>query len=280
MTHQKALYSRENVPHIKRIVQSLTLSSCLALTLGCSAVGKPNTFTFVPDFPPDFTYELKAIYLPAKGETCSLPGGRNFQVSFNKPNMEYEGTSEIELYRTVSDCPMALNLVEIKVIGVIGRDIKRSYSGYDYASFAVRPELLERHMGTFNTDEVGEFLGECQWLFRTVGPKRYITKILTCKKMDAQGNVARSRPFTAYTLTQLPGKTVRLKIKLAEEEIPAIGDTWSKVPGGWKRCMGDNFEDQYAFCYGNHKDFSTFKMVDERICTIYPGCTENKDETP
>jgi hypothetical protein len=263
---------------MRGLLQRLILGSCLSLTVGCSAVGKPSIFTFVPDFPPNFKYELKAIYLPAKGETCSLPGGRNFQVSFNKPNMEYEGTSEIELYRTVSDCPMALNLVEIKVIGVFGP--VRSDSSYDFASFAVRPELLERHMGTFSDDGAGEFFGECQWFFRTVGPERYLIKLLRCKKMDAQGNVGRSRPSTAYTLTQLPGKTVRLKIKLADEEIPAIGDTWSKVPGGWKRCMGDNFEDQYAFCYGNHKDFSTFKMVDERICTIYPGCTENKDETP
>ena len=95
-----------------------------------------------------------------------------------------------------------------------------------------------------------------------------------------QRDVTQSMPFTAYSLDQLPGKTVRLKIKLAAEEEPAIGDTLVKVPGGWKRCMGDNFIDQYAFCYGNHKDFSSFKMVDERVCTIYPGCTENKDVTP
>ncbi|MEO6675763.1 MAG: hypothetical protein ABIO21_00180, partial [Pseudomonas sp.] len=80
--------------------------------------------------------------------------------------------------------------------------------------------------------------------------------------------------------TQLPGKTVRLKIKLADEEKPAWGDTWVEVPGGWKRCMGKGFEDQDAFCFGNYKDFSTFRMVDERVCTIYPGCTENKEETP
>jgi hypothetical protein len=265
---------------MKRVIQSLTLGSCLSLAVGCAAVGKQNSFTFIPDFPPDFTYDLTATYVPAKGETCTVPGGKNTQIGFNKINTEYKGTSEIVLYRTVSDCPLALNLVEIKVIGVIGRDKKRSYSGYDYASFAVRPELLERHMGTFSDDGVGEFFGECQWLFRTVGPKRYITKILTCKKMDAQGNVARSRPFTAYTLTQLPGKTVSLKIKLAEQEKPAFGDTWVKVPDGWKRCMGKGFEDQDAFCFGNYKDFSTFRMLDERICTIYPGCTENKDETP
>jgi hypothetical protein len=95
-----------------------------------------------------------------------------------------------------------------------------------------------------------------------------------------QGNIATGRPFTAYTLDQLPGKTVRLKIKLAEEVVPAIGDTWVKVPDGWKRCMGENFEDQYAFCYGNYKDFSSFRMVDGRTCTIYPGCAEDKDENP
>jgi hypothetical protein len=67
---------------------------------------------------------------------------------------------------------------------------------------------------------------------------------------------------------------------LAEQEKPAFGDTWVKVPDGWKRCMGKAFEDQDAFCFGNYKDFSTFRMVDERICTIYPGCTEDKDETP
>jgi hypothetical protein len=65
-----------------------------------------------------------------------------------------------------------------------------------------------------------------------------------------------------------------MKIKLAGTERPAIKDTWVKVPDGWKRCMGDNFEDQYAFCFGNHEDFSTFQMVDGRTCTIYPGCTE------
>jgi hypothetical protein len=278
MTHQKAPYCWRNALYIKRAIQGLALGSCLSLVLGCSALGKPESFTFIPDFPPDFKYELKAIYLPAKGQTCSLPGGRNFQVSFNKPDMEYEGTSEIELYRTVSECPMALNLVEIKVIGVFGSERSNRSSGY--AAFAVRTELLDRYKGTFNAAGEGKFSGECQWFFRTVGPKRYLIKILYCKNTDAQGNTSKSRPFTAYTLDQLPGKTVKLEITLTHEEEPYMGDTWVKVPDGWKRCMGKGFEDQHAFCYGNHKDFSTFRMVDERVCTIYPGCTENKEETP
>jgi hypothetical protein len=278
MTDQKVPHGRSRNSYIIKIASRLALGSCFALVLGCSAVSKPNTFIFAPDLPPDFKYDLTATYLPAKGETCTVPGGKNTQIGFNRIDRPYRDTSEIELYRTVSGCPLALNHVEIKVIGVFGPE--RSDRSFDYASFAVRPELLERQMGTFSDDGAGEFSGECMWSFRTVGPQRYLIKLLTCKRMDAQGNVGRSRPFTAYTLTQLAGITVRLKIRLSEQEKPAIGDTWSKVPGGWKRCMGDNFEDQYAFCYGNDKDFSTFRMVDERICTIYPGCTENKDETP
>jgi len=261
-----------------RVLRCLALGGCVALNLGCSVAGKSNTFTFVPDFPPNFKYDLTTTYVPAKDQTCSVPGGKDTQLGFNKTNMVYEPTSRIPLYRTVSNCPLALNHVEVKIIGVFGSG--RSNSSYDYASFAVRPELLERHMGTFAEDGTGEFFGECMWSFRTVGPKRYLIKLLTCKKMDAQGNVGRSRPFTAYTLTQLSGKTIKLRIRLSEQEKPAFGDTWVKIPDGWKRCMGKGFEDQDAFCFGNYKDFSTFRMVDERICTIYPGCTENKDETP
>ncbi|WP_336347576.1 hypothetical protein [Pseudomonas monsensis] len=278
MRDQKTQQSRVYFLHFKQVLQCLTLGTCLALTVGCSAVSKPNTFTFVPDLPPNFKYELKAIYLPIEGETCRVAGKPDFWVSFNKQNMEYVSTAEIELYKTASGCPLSLNEVEIKIIGVFGPE--RSDSSYDYASFAVRPELLERHMGTFSDDGTGEFFGECMWFFRTVGPKRYLIKMLRCKKMDEQGNVARSRPSTAYTLKQLPGKTVKLKIKLADEERPGWGDTWVEVPGGWKRCLGEGMEDQRGYCNGNYKDFSTFRMVDERVCTIYPGCTENKDETP
>ena len=185
---------------MKGVLQRLILGSCLSLTLGCFPFGNPDTFTFVPDFPPDFEYELKAIYVPAKGETCRLPGGRNFQVSFNKANMEYEGTSEIELYRTVDDCPMALNRVEIKVMGIFGPG--RSNRSSDHAAFAVRTEVLDRYKGTFNAAGEGVFSGECQWFFRTVGPKRYLIKLLRCKNIDAAGNVTKSGPTTAYTLDQ------------------------------------------------------------------------------
>jgi hypothetical protein len=278
MTHRSIGHWRADVPSIKRIIQGLALGSCLSLTVGCSALGKSDSFTFAPELPPDFKYELRAIYLPAKGQTCSLAGGRNAQLGFNKLDMKYETASEIELYRTVENCLVALNLVEVKITGIFGPKLGNRSS--DYAAIAVRPALLDRNKGTFNADGVGEFSGKCQWFFRTVGPERYVIKLLRCKKNNAQGSATKGRPFTAYTLDQLPGKTVKLKIKIADEELPGWGDTWVQVPGGWKRCLGKGLQDQRGYCNGNYNDFSTFKLVDGRTCTIYPGCTEDKDDNP
>lgn len=263
---------------MKGIFRRLVLNSCLSLTVGCSAVTKLDTFTFAPDLPPHFKYDLTATYVPAEHQTCTVPGGKDTQLGFNKLFMDYEDASEIPLYRTVSDCPLALNFVEVKITGIFGAE--RSDKSSAYAAIVVRPVLLERDMGIFNDSGIGEFHGECQWSFRTVGPERYLIKLLSCRKKDSEGIVARIRPSTAYTLTQLHGKTVKLKIQLALEEKPAWGDTWFQVPGGWKRCLGEGLADQHGYCNGNYKDFSTFKMVDERICTIYPGCTEHKELTP
>ena len=266
---------------MKRVIHRLILGSCLSLTGGCSATGNTNTFILTADLPPNFAYAARANYVPAKGETCAVPDGRNTQIGFNVEEWrtEYKPDSEVELHRTVSGCPLVLNSIELNIYGKYGTD--RGDFGSDFGKIAVRTHLDERDKGTFNAAGESEFHGQCQWLFRTIGPNRYITKILDCKDTDAQGNLTRGHPFAAYSLDQLPGKTVKLKIKLADEERPYMKDTWVKVPGGWKRCMGDNFEDQYAFCYGNYKDFSTFRMPDGRdTCTIYPGCTESKEVTP
>jgi hypothetical protein len=262
-------------------IQRLIAGSCLALTVGCSATGKSNIFILTADLPPDFAYTARANYVPAKGETCTVPGGRDTQVGFNLEEWrtDYKPDSEVELYRTVRGCPLVLYSIDLFIYGKYGSHY--SEFGRDAGKIAVRATVYERYKETFNAAGESEFYGQCQWLFRTIGPKRYIAKILDCKDTDAQGNLTRGHPFAAYTLDQLLGKTVRLKIKQAAEEEPYMGDTWVKVPGGWKRCMGKGFEDQYAFCYGNYKDFSTFRMPDGRdFCTIYPGCTEHKEVAP
>jgi hypothetical protein len=257
---------------VKFLLRNSVFGCCLALTTGCTT-GKSDTFIFTADLPPDFAYQAIAEYVPAKGETCTVPGERNTAVGFNlKWRENYASTAEIALYRTVSGCPLVIRRIKLEINSSYGK--ARGDFGGDSAMVVIRDELEDQYKSAFNETGESTFYGQCQWLFRTSGKPRILRKILDCKATDAQGELKRGRPFSAYTLDQLPGKTVKMKIMLAEEERPYMGDTWVKVLNGWKRCMGDNFEDQHAFCFGNYTDFSTFKMVDGRICTIYPGCTE------
>ncbi len=266
---EKGLHSYLTGPRLRCMA---VLGSCFALIVGCKS-SPPDSFTFTADLPPGFAYEAIAKYVPAKGETCTVPDGRNTAVGYNlKWREHYEPVSEIALHRTVKGCPLVIWKIDIEIRAAYGKGW--SDINGDSAVVAVREELEARYKGAFNDEAESNFYGQCQWLFRTSGKPRILRKLLDCKKTDELGALARGRPFAAYTLDQLPGKTVRMKIDLAAEERPAIGKTWVKVPNGWKRCLGDNFEDQYAFCFGNHTDFSTFQMVDGRICTIYPGCTE------
>jgi hypothetical protein len=257
---------------MKRLIRTASLGFCLALTAGCAS-SKPNTFTFTADMPPDFTYEAIAVYVPAKGETCTVPGGRNTGVGYNmKWRENYQPNIEIALRRTVSGCPLVISRIELEIYATYGK--ARGDFGADSARVFIRNEVGDRYKSVFNEAGESTFYGECQQLFRTVGPKRRIVKLLDCKTTDAQGELGRGKPSAAYTPDQLPGKTVKMHIKLADEEEPAFKDTWVKLPNGWKRCMGKSFEDQDAYCFGNYKDFSSFQMPDGRQCTIYPGCTE------
>ncbi|OEO26661.1 hypothetical protein AX279_07605 [Pseudomonas sp. J237] len=255
-----------------RIASRMALATCIALTAACSA-DSSDTFTFTADLPPEFAYKAIAIYVPADGETCTVPGGKNTQVPHNYHwRTEYKPDSKIALHRTVSGCPLVVRKVRIEILSSYGED--RGDFGSDNASVLIRSELEDRFIERFDSADVSTFYGQCQWRFRTAGKPRILRKLLMCKDTDAQGKLERYQPSAAYTLDQLPGKTVKMQIKLAAEELPAFKDRWVKVPNGWKRCMGKNFEDQHAFCYGNYKDFSGFQMPDGQKCTIYPGCTE------
>ena len=255
-----------------RIFKGGVLGSCMALVAGC-VMSKSESFTFTADLPPNFAYYAVAKYAPANGETCTVTLDDNPYLGFNREwRTAYKPESEIPIYRTVKGCRLAIYKIDLEINAIYGADYG-DFSG-DTTAVIIREELKTQYKGTFDTNGESAIKGQCQWLFRTVGPKRYIRKLLDCKKVDDKGLVTKGRPVRAYTLDQLPGKTVRLKIKLADEERPGWGDTWVKFPNGWKRCMGKSFEDQDAYCFGNHKDFSSFKMPDGRSCTIYPGCTE------
>ena len=255
-----------------RIFKGGVLGSCMALVAGC-VMSKSESFTFTADLPPNFAYYAVAKYAPANGETCTVTLDDNPYLGFNREwRTAYKPESEIPIYRTVKGCRLAIYKIDLEINAIYGADYG-DFSG-DTTAVIIREELKTQYKGTFDTNGESAIKGQCQWLFRTVGPKRYIRKLLDCKKVDDKGLVTKGRPVGAYTLDQLPGKTVRLKIKLANEERPSIGNTWLKFPNGWKRCMGTGMEDQYAFCRNNKKDFSTFLMPDGTQCFIYPNCTE------
>jgi hypothetical protein len=145
--------------------------------------------------------------------------------------------------------------------------------GGDFASLSFYDELADDRPG-FPATGAQAFQGQCQWLFRTVGPKRNIRKILHCRAVDANGQMLKRMAGGVLQRDQLPGRTVRMVFGMAKEEEPYMGDNWIRFPQGWKRCLGKSLEDQYAFCHGNTTDFKSFKMPDGRTCTVYPNCTE------
>ena len=255
-----------------RIFKGGVLGSCMALVAGC-VMGKSESFTFTADLPPNFAYYAVAKYAPTKGETCTVTLDDNPYLGFNREwRTAYKPESEIPIYRTVKGCRLAIYKIDLEINAIYGADYG-DFSG-DTTAVIIREELKTQYKGTFDTNGESAIKGQCQWLFRTQGPKRRLSKGLDCKKTDDQGVVTKGRPVGAYTLDQLPGKTVILKIKLADEERPGWGDTWVKFPNGWKRCMGEGLEDQRGYCHGNYTDFSSFLMPDGRSCSIYPGCTE------
>ncbi|MBB6156870.1 hypothetical protein HDC30_004113 [Pseudomonas sp. JAI115] len=251
---------------------AVTLLCIGLLTISGCANNDRESFIFTADLPPDFAYHAKVMYKPADGETCSVRIEDKPFLGFNREwRTEYIPKSVIPIYRTVNGCRLAVNRIQLQIIGSYGGDT--GDIGSDSAAVIISDKVNEQEKGVF---EQGESLieGECQWLFRTQGPLRRLSKGPRCNGIDTHGMLTKGKPFGAYTLDQLPGKTVRLRIKIAVDERPSIKNTWIEFHNGWKRCLGKGMDDQYGFCRENKKDFSDFLMPDGRTCSIYPGCTE------
>ena len=258
---------------MKRVIGCLVL-----VVFSVAAIGwylkEPNTFTFSVDMPPGFKYKAVVNYVPAPGETCTVETKYNKAPTFNYWWREdYKPDSEITIRRTRKGCPLVVYAIELEIFATYGKD--RGDFGASPAQVIIEEKLdAEMYREHFDAADVSTFFGECRWTFRTVGGNRRLVKLLDCKGVNISRPPLPGGPVALYTLDQLPGKTVKMKINLAEKESPSMGDTWVEVLGGWKKCMGKEFKDPYAFCRGNDKDFSHFMMPDGRQCTIYPGCTE------
>ncbi|WP_234452886.1 hypothetical protein [Pseudomonas sp. SW-3] len=258
-------------------------SGCLPLFLaaagvmvasGCSAIKPADSFTLLTELPPGFSIKGEASYVPRTGEMCSVPAkkGRNFPgLKFFEQKLSAGAQTarfEVPLTSTEGGCPLVLKSFGYEVDAKYGA--ARLNLGRDYTGIAFQDGIADSQ----NAPSPMVLQKQCEWFFRTVGPKRYIAKILECKSVatpeQENGTVAKG----PLQLAQLVGKTVKVVFAISSEESPAMGDNWVKFPTGWKRCMGESLEDPYAFCNGNITDFKPFKMPDGRDCTVYPNCTE------
>ncbi|MFK3775421.1 hypothetical protein [Pseudomonas sp. NPDC089406] len=242
------------------------------LQLGCTQ-REPNTFTFVAEMPPGFAYWAGMNYVPEPGTECAVTDWRRTMPEINRDwQTDYSPSVEIEIRTVIKGCQMVLRHIEIHIFAKYGK--QRLDFSYREANVGVYYELDEKHKRTFDRNGENVIYGECQWLFRTIGPKRVLTKLIECKKDNERGEKGKGLVFGAYLVEQLPGKTIRMNIRLNEEDRPYVKDTWVKVAGGWKRCLGEGMEDGYGFCRGDQTSFSEFLGVDHQVCTIYPGCKE------
>ena len=249
-----------------RFLRVLFVNAMAFVVSGCS-LAQPEHFTFQAEMPENFTISPVAYYASNSGDSCSSKNRIQDGQSIGARPVEFK----LPLTDTTRGCSMVLTNVVLHIEGQWGkRELDMSLQR---AGLSIRDEPTE-NLRPFPTSGPLVFQGQCQWFFRTMGPYRYIVKILECRALDTNGVVQKSLVGGALQRDQLAGKTVKLVLTEAKEELPAVGDNWVKFPTGWKRCLGKGLDDLYGFCHGNTTDFKPFKMPDGRDCTVYPNCAE------
>lgn len=249
---------------------------CSVLAASGCAMKPVDSFTLEVDLPANFRFKSDAAYRPATGEICTLPKRRGKRPedkvfdTMGKP-VAHRVSFEVPLTETVDGCPLVLRSITFDMYAKWGE--RSADVGGDFAFISVL-DRLEDGMAGMPELGVQELRGRCQWFFRTVGPLHAIRKILMCNSSDALGQPSKSRAGGFVQRNQLEGKTLRVVLEVTEEELPAVDDNWVAVPGGWKRCMGENLGDVFAYCRGNSTDFKPIKMPDGRVCNVYPTCKE------
>ncbi|WP_244885982.1 hypothetical protein [Pseudomonas paralactis] len=240
---------------------------------GCAGRGVDG-FTLEVDLPAQFSLVGDASYTPASGKMCELTrlGGKRAGLKILKApskSVANRVSFDVPLTQQLEGCSLVLRKVVFAINATWGTrwsDIGRDYAAIDFLD---RPAP-----GLFSVLDIRpqELPGQCQWLFRTVGPEHALIKVLRCNSLSASGQPTKARAGGNVARNGLPGKTLRMVLALTQEEVPAVEDNWVKVEGGWKRCKGESQEDIFAFCRGNVSDFKAFKMPDGRFCRIYPTC--------
>ena len=252
-----------------------------SLLLGGCASGAGDSFTLQADLPANFKFTGDAYYVPAPGETCSVPeriGGRRPDRKFFESDYEaaaHRVEFQVPLRDKVRGCPLVLRSMRVELRGK-WRPATRpneDFADYDSASLSFRDALPANYPG-MPASGVRAVEGQCHWMFRTVGPQRYIIKLLKCQALE-DGQLQKWKPGAVLQRDQLPGRTVRLVIGMSEQEEPAFRNYWLKTQTGWKPCDSGWNRDMEELCVKPPR-FKDFKLPDGRTCTVYPTCTEQE----
>ena len=255
--------------HIQHFTHQCLRAVCISVMAwavsGCSLL-QTESFNFQAELPENFTISATTYYDAASGESC--PGHK--VIKSDQP----KGTQLIELKlpltEKVKGCSRVLKSVVLNIEGQWGkRDLDMSLQK---AALSIRDEPTETTR-PFPASGPLVFQGQCQWLFRTVGSRRFIRKILQCRALDANGVVQKSLAGGSMLRDGLAGRTVKLVLTEAKEEEPYFDRYWIKTMNGWKPCKGNWGRDIEELCV-SPPQFKTFKMPDGRDCTVYPNCTE------
>ena len=256
---------------MKPNLRAWLLSTSMSLLTGCSMT-PPKTFTFQADVPENFTVTGTANYKPAPGETCISPSGEAFTTGslFFKPEQP-KTAHQVEFKVPLTDddhgCSMVLRGLKLTIEGQWGpRELDM---GQETASFSVSDEPSGQ------TPVAQVFKGQCQWLFRTMGPYRYIVKIPKCRALNTNGEIQKRMMGGRLHRDELADSTVKLVLSVAKEEEPYFNRYWIKTTSGWKPCKGNWGRDIEELCV-SPPQFKNFKMPDGRDCTVYPNCTEQE----
>ncbi len=255
------------VRHVKRHYLRFLFASAMALAVSGCSVAPPENFTFQAELPENFNISAVTYYESASNEACSshkvIKGGQP------------EGTRLAELTLPLTDaakgCSMALKRVALHIEGKWGK--RDQDMDMDFAGLSIRDDPSQNVRTSPNTGPL-VFQGQCQWLFRTMGSRRYIVKILQCRALDANGVVQKSLPGAALQRDQLAGKTVKMVLSVSDKEKPYYNGWWLETSKGWKACTGLWGTNNEEPCAEPYKFIKSFKMPDGRDCTVYPNCTE------
>ena len=251
--------------------QVVCLGAFALVMSGCSMT-PPKTFTFQADVPENFTVTGTGNYIPAPGETCTGRSGKPFRVGRlhfkpEQPNTAHQVEFKVPLTDNEHGCSSVLHSLKLTIEGRWGPG--REHTSQESANFSISNETSQQA----STPQV--FSGQCQWLFRTMGPYRYIVKIPMCRALNKNGDMEKRMIGGRLHRDLLANSTVRLVLSVAKEEEPYFNRYWIRTAAGWKPCKGNWGRDIEELCV-SPPQFKNFKMPDGRDCTVYPNCTEQE----